>query len=81
VKQLRQRPLGDLNVLPIFVADALGPGSDVVTATAAELGPLLDGAGYKLQGQSARDDVPEREADGPDPSLREFTQDCQDDDQ
>jgi hypothetical protein len=60
VKQLRQRPLGDLNVPPTFLTDALGPSSDVVTATAADLGPLLDGAGYKVQGQSASDDVAPR---------------------
>jgi len=78
VKQFRQRPLGDLNVPPTFLTDALGPSSDVVTATAAELGPSLDGAGYKVQGQSVGDDVPRGEGDGPDPSLRGFTNGCQD---
>lgn len=78
VKQLKQRPLGDLNVPPTFLTDALGPSSDVVTAAAADLGPLLDGAGYKVRGQSAGDDVAQGDGDGPDPSLRGFTNDCQD---
>jgi len=81
VRQLRQRPLGDRNFPPTFLSDALGPSSDAVTAAATEPGPVLDGAGYKVQGQSAGDDVPEGEGDGPDPSLRGFTKDCQDDDQ
>lgn len=79
VKQLRQRPLGDLNVLPTFVTDALGPSSDVVTATAAELGPLLDGAGYKVR-QGAVDGVSQGDGDGQGQSPRGSTTDCQDDD-
>ncbi len=70
VKQLRQRPLGDLGMLPSFLTDAIGSSSDVVTATAAELGPLLDGAGYKIRGPSTRDDMTEDANDGQNPSLR-----------
>ncbi len=68
VKQLRQKPLGDLNVHPTFLSETLGPSTDAATATAAELGPLLDGAGYKVKDQTGPDapggddeaDVPNR---------------------
>ena len=79
VKQLRQRPLGDLPVLPTFLEDTLGPRSTVVTATAAELGPLLDEAGFRVQAQSPDDDAPLGEEDRPDPSRRGSTTDGQDD--
>ncbi len=42
VKRLRGRPLGDLNVLPSFLTEALAASGDVVQARAAELLPLLD---------------------------------------
>jgi len=67
-------------VLPSFVTDALGPSSDAMTATAAELGPLLDGAGYKGPGQSQVGVVPEAVEGGLDASLRGWTTDCEDDD-
>jgi len=79
VAHLRGRPLGDLNVLPSFLTSALGTSPEVVSATAAELGPLLDAAGYKTPVQSSEDRAPLVEDDGPDPSLRGFTNDCQDD--
>ncbi|MHB1007629.1 MAG: hypothetical protein ACYC1E_00015 [Propionibacteriaceae bacterium] len=40
--------MGDLNVLPSFLTDALAASPDVVQARAAELLPLLDVAGDKL---------------------------------
>ncbi len=48
VKRLRGRPLGDLNILPSFLTDTLAASLDVVQATAAELAPLLDGAGREV---------------------------------
>lgn len=80
VKQLRRRPLADLNLLPCFLTEAPGPSSDAVTATAAELGPLLDGAGYKVPGQPPIDAIPEAVEGGLDPSLRGSITDCEDGD-
>lgn len=79
VAHLRRRPLGDLNVLPDFLTSTLGISPDIVSAAAAELGPLLDGAGYRAPGQSSEDDVPLDEDAIDDPSLQGFRNGCQDD--